>query len=150
MLSRMTLAAAIAFCAVAAAQAGEIKLHTWPTKLNVGRGWEIVTIPVTMDGEVYFNVTGSTLKLADVGSGTYEGSTNLRVSCNCGVVLTCSIVPNGAVPGEYSCSLASSTVDPPGGTVKLSVRLTNAHFETHTPGSNVQVATVQITVTTVP
>ncbi len=148
MLSRIAVSAAMIATAALSAQAGEIKIHDWPMACTAPDTLE-VEIPVTMDIQPYLRVWPTTIRLRQAGVGTYEGCQNLRMRCNCHfhVTLTCSITPTGAVPGQYSCSITSPVdIDPPGGSARLCVRLTDAQLQNQPPRYSVKVAVVKVTV----
>jgi len=146
MLSRTVFAASIAICAAVVTQAGEIKTHSWPTAFASQDGLDIASIPVTMDVQPFVSVSGGTIRLEPTDSQIYEGCRILRVLCNFPLAVRCSIIPTGDVEGQYSCSIANPYIDPPGGIVKLCVRLTDAQLENQLPRNNVRVAVVKMTV----
>jgi hypothetical protein len=138
--------AAVALLAVAA-QAGEIKQHSWPTTYVP---MEITEIPVTMDVGYWVAIKDQNklkIKLQQKSIHTYEGCTDMVVKCNFNIKLSCSIAKTGAINGKYSCSVSPTDVDAPGATVSVCAKLTEADLG-GTPGgtNNVQVATVTIRV----
>jgi len=130
-----------------AAPAGEIRTDYWPCALVPQ---EITTIPVLMDVGYWVEIVNQDafIKLKQITMNTYEGCTNLRVRCNADLIVNCSILPTGAVPGTYSCSISgSANVKCPGGTVTVCAKLKNPNLTSQPGGSvNVHVANVAITV----
>jgi len=138
--------AAVALLAVAA-QAGEIKQHSWPTTYVP---MEITEIPVTMDVGYWVAIQDQSklsIKLQQKSIHTYEGCTDMTVKCNFNIKLSCSISKNNAVPGDYSCSVTPTDINTGGGVATVCAKLVNANLGS-TPGgtNNVQVATVTIKV----
>lgn len=139
--------AAVALLAMTA-QAGEIKIHEWPTKFIEQ---ELGTIQVVMDVGYWIRIKDqdkNKIKLNQTDIHTYEGCTDIVVECNTNITLSASVSATGAVPGKYSVSkLDPANVDSPGGTVTLCVQLKEADL-TKTPGGskNVHVATVKLKV----
>ena len=138
--------AAVALLAVAA-QAGEIKYHSWPTTFVP---MEIAEIPVTMDVGYWVAIQNQgdlKIKLAQVNVHTYEGCTDMSVKCNFDVTLTCSIAAaeGNPVPGNYSCSITGGDINNGGGTATVCAKLTNADLSGTAGGTtNVKVANVTI------
>jgi len=136
--------AAVALLAVAA-QAGEIKYHSWPTTFVP---MEITEIPVTMDVGYWVQIKDQdklNIKLAQVNVHTYEGCTDMVVKCNFDLSLSCSISANGNIPGDYSCSINGADIPAGGATATVCAKLTNADLGGQPGGTtNVQVATVTI------
>ena len=138
--------AAVALLAVAA-QAGEIKQHSWPTTYVP---MEITEIPVVMDVGYWVAIQDQSklkIKLQQKSIHVYEGCTDMVVKCNFNVTLSCSIAKTGAIGGDYGCSVNPADIDAPGGTTTVCATLNKADLG-GTPGgtSNVQVATVTIRV----
>ncbi len=138
--------AAVALLAVAA-QAGEIKQHSWPTTYVP---MEITEIPVVMDVGYWVAIQNQAdlkIKLQQKSIHTYEGCTDMVVKCNFNVTLSCSIAKTGAIGGDYGCSVSPADIDAPGATTTVCASLNKADLG-GTPGgtSNVQVATVTIRV----
>jgi hypothetical protein len=125
--------------------AGEIKTRHWPMS-SILQACASVELPVTVNVGPFAAISPASVRLEQVGFQAYEGRRGLRVRCNFRLTLVCSVVPTGAVGGQYSCSIANPHIDPPGGTAELCVRLTDAQIENHPPGNNVRVAIVKVTV----
>lgn len=144
MLSRAGAVVVMATSMTLGVHAGDIRIDSWPTR-GPQDGSEI-TLPVTMDIGSYVVISPATIRLEQTGTRIYEGCCFLRVECNFRLALASSIIPTVAVKGQYSCSLAHSDVDPPGGTVKLCARLSEAEWRNRPPQRNVTVAIVKLTV----
>jgi hypothetical protein len=106
---------------------GEIKVHDWPCNF-VPQDVEACSIPVVLDVETapFCQVTGRSIQLRRTRPGTYEGCSTLTVRCNYSLTIRATVVPSGAVAGDYSASLTTTEFDPPGGVAALCVRLDNA------------------------
>jgi len=133
-----------------AAQAGEIKLHTWPCQLITQ---DLMTIPVTMDIGFWIRVKSQTkyvIKMSQTDIHTYSGCVTIPVECNFNATLSCSIAKytvNGDVSGTFTCSVTPSAITPGTTNVSVCASLTNANLLTMTGGANdVQVATVTLKV----
>lgn len=130
----------------AAAPAGEIKIHEWPTKFVPQ---EVTSIPVLMDIGFWMEIANQNakIKLVQIDMHTYEGCVDLKVRTNFNLTLSASITPTGAISGSYSCSIENPDVDVPGGDRTVCAKLKNANLGGQPGGSrNVQVATVTIRV----
>ncbi len=106
MTRTLLLSAAISLLLAVSGQAGEIKIHDWPTEYIPQ---EVATIPVVMDVGYYVQVMDQDklrIKLRQKSIREYEGCTDMVVRCNFDLTLSCTIVPTGAVSGDYSCSIA--------------------------------------------
>jgi hypothetical protein len=140
--------AAISFAALAASaiQAGEIKVHHWPTAFV---SQEVCDIPVLMDldGPLRVSVVGGPIRLRPLDSRTYEGCSPLLVRSSGNVHLSAQIIPTGAIGGDYSCSLSNPDIDAPLGFAILCAKLENAEFGgLHGPGPSVRAAVVKLSV----
>lgn len=141
------VAAAVAMLAVSA-QAGEIKVHSWPT------AWvkqELATIPVVMDVGYWVAVKDqwkNKITLTQVDTNKFSGCTNIKVEANFAVTLTCSISKTGPVDGNFSCDFGpgvnSVDIDPGATTVQVCAYLSNADLKNSNPEENVEVAQVKI------
>jgi len=149
MLKRSVLTVAVVTLLAVGAQAGEIKLHTWPTQFV---SVEVTSIPVVMDVGFWVRIKDQDklrIKLiqdeADIHK--FKGCTDMVVENNFNLVLSVSISATGAVPGDYSASIDPSNLPAGGGTVKVCATLTKADLS-KTPGNSkdVQVATVKVKV----
>jgi hypothetical protein len=147
-MARNTLFSVVVSSVLAlSAQAGEIKIHEWPTQYIPQ---EVATITVTMDVGFYVQIMDQDklrIKLQQKAIREYEGCTEMTVRTNFDMTLSCTIAGTGAVPGDYSCSISPADVDSPGGTVTVCAKLKNADLISVPGGaSNVHVATVTIKV----
>ncbi|UCD50320.1 MAG: hypothetical protein JSW27_22675 [Phycisphaerales bacterium] len=148
MVREMLRVLALAAFLASTARGGEIKIHNWPSKF-LSQEIPGCEIPVTMDVDVapMCRILGTPVKLLpDDVVGTFKGCGQLLVQCTHGVTLRHSIVPTGVVQGTYSASLSPSDFDAPGGSADLCVTLTDAQPGGYAGRTNVQVATVKITV----
>jgi hypothetical protein len=138
--------AAVALLAVVA-QAGEIKIHDWPTSYIPQ---ELTDIPVVMDVGYWVSIKDQDtlqIELDQKSIHTYEGCTDMVVECNFNISLSCSISSTGAVPGDYGCSVTPSDIDAGTATATVCASLTNANLSATAGGTqNVHVATVTIKV----
>ena len=134
----------------ASAHGGAIKFHDWPCQLFPQ---EIVTIPVVMDIGFWVKVKNQNakIKLSQVNINQYQGCADIQIQTNIDIELSCSIQPNGAVPGDWSCSVTPSMLEASGGTVELCAEVKKPDLS-KTPGgsTNVNVATVSLKVVPVP
>jgi hypothetical protein len=139
--------AALAMLAVTA-QAGTIKVHTWPTTFVAQ---ELATIPVYMDVGYYVEVKdqnkiGITLSQKTVKD--FEGCTDISVENNFALTLTCSISQDGPVGGTFKCDfgggVGSLDLEPGGNTVHVCAYLTGADVKNSSPTANVKVANVKL------
>jgi len=130
------------------ARGGEIKIHRWPTEF-IPQEIPGCEIPVTIDVDIAprLQILGTSIKLLPTNVvGTFKGCGYLLVQCNYSVTLRHSVVSTGVVQGTYTSSLSQTTFDAPGGISDLCVTLTDAQPGGYAGRTNVQVATVQITV----
>ena len=138
--------AAVALLAVAA-QAGEIKIHNWPTTFVPQ---ELTDIPVVMDVGYWVSIKDQDklqIKLTQKSIHTYEGCTDMTVQCNFNISLSCSISKTGAVPGDYGCSVSPTAIDAGTTTATVCASLNKADLGSTAGGTkNVHVATVTIKV----
>jgi len=141
------VAAAVAMLAVSV-QAGEIKVHTWPTTFVAQ---EICTIPVVMDVGYWIVVKdqgSNKITLTQIDTKNFKGCTNIKVENNFALTLTCSIAQDGPVGGSFSCDfgpgVGSVDLDPGANTVQVCAYLSNADMKNSNPKSNVKVANVKI------
>jgi hypothetical protein len=130
----------------AAAPAGDIKIHNWPSAFIPQ---EVTTIPVVMDVGLWVEIVKQdvTIKLHQINVHTYEGCIDLQVRTNFYLTLSTSIHATGAIKGVYTCWCNGANVDPPGGVTTICARLTDANLGGMPGGStNVHVATVVVKV----
>ncbi len=130
---------AVALLAVAA-HAGEIKSPQWPCTLTPQ---ELTTIPVWLDFQPWVwvkDVDKLVICLIRRSAYTYEGCVDVSFEAQASVNIKAEFIPNGVVPGKYTCWQDSSVLDPPGGTLKICVRLETE--PSPPPPTNVQVGTV--------
>ncbi len=73
------------------------------------------------------------LKLSQVGAGEYSGRIDVIVTSNVNLDLSCSLAlickegtSEPVVPGDYSCRVAPSALDAPGGQITIHVTVQNA------------------------
>jgi hypothetical protein len=127
-------------------QAGEIKTHNWPVQFVP---LEVAAYPVVMDVGFWMEILNQcdVIKLQQVTITRYEGCLDLQVRTNFNLLLSCTVVPTGAIGGIYTATLTNAAVNPPSGVVRLCVRLDNANLVGQPGGStNVHVATVTVRV----
>ena len=138
--------AAVALLAVTA-QAGTVKLHSWPCTFTPQ---VITTIPVLMDVGYWVQVTNqdAKIKLSQESIHTYRGCTTLHMKTNTKVAVSAEITKNGTVGGDYTATITSgSPVSLPGGDVEVCAQVANADLSGVAGGTtDHQVATVTIKV----
>ena len=135
MLKKSLFAVAVVALLAAVAPAGEIKLHDWPTSYIPQ---ELTDIPVLMDIGFWCYIKDQDklkIKLAqtqqtEAAKHNYEGCTDVTIQSNFDMKLSCSISKNGAVNGDYSCSVTPSTLSVGGGTVSVCAKITKAVLNT--------------------
>jgi hypothetical protein len=135
MLKKSLFAVAVVTLLAAMAPAGEIKIHDWPTSYIAQ---ELTDIPVLMDIGFWCYIADQDklkIKLAqtaqtEASKHNYEGCTNVAIQSNFNMKLSCSIASNGAVAGDYSCSVTPNTLSVGGGTVSVCAKLTKAQLGT--------------------
>jgi hypothetical protein len=129
-----------------AAQAGEIKVHQWPTTFIP---MEVASYPVIMDVGFWMEIVNQfeIIKLEQITIHKYQGCVDVKVKTNFNLLLSSKITPTGAVPGTYTASLTNAAISPPYGVADLCVTLEDANLTGQPGGSkNVHVATVVIRV----
>jgi hypothetical protein len=137
-----------------AAQAGEIKIHNWPTSYIPQ---EVTEIPVLMDIGYWVSIKDQDklkIKLQQKNIHEYEGCTDIKVSCNFELTLSTSIsqyvdpVSGAKIDGKYSSSVSPADLDPGlEQTATVCAKLIEADLSTITGGSkDVRVATVKVKV----
>ncbi len=136
MLKKSLFAVAVVALLAAMAPAGEIKLMSWPTGGFIPQ--ELTDIPVLMDiGYWVFIKDQDKLKIklsqtgsqgSNTGQHQYEGCTNVTVQCNFDLKLSCSIAGNGAIGGDFSCTVTPNTLPVGGGTVSVCAKLVKANL----------------------
>ncbi|MGE5297309.1 MAG: hypothetical protein ACM3VT_20995 [Solirubrobacterales bacterium] len=150
-MKRILIAVATALLAVSA-NAGEIKYHQWPT-MPVPQ--EVTTIPVTMDVGYWIRIKDQgalKIVLTQDSIHTYSGCTSMTVETNANVTFSASIAKvlkdgSAVVPGDYTASLSPANINPPGGTLSVCAKLTNADLSKVAGGSKgVHVANVTVKV----
>jgi hypothetical protein len=147
MAKKAILPILIAAALGAPAHAGEVKIHLWPVEFIPQ---EITEIPVLMDIGFFVRIDNQDdlrIKLLQVSIDEYEGCTDMSVTTNFDLTLSCKITPNGAVAGKYSCSILGADINAPRGTATVCAQLKDADL-TGVPGGtrDVRVATVTILV----
>ncbi|OHB65551.1 MAG: hypothetical protein A2Y76_12615 [Planctomycetes bacterium RBG_13_60_9] len=146
MLRRRLLVVASVVLLATAAQAGEIKVHQWPTQFVP---LEVTSYPVVMDIGFWMEVVNQfdVIKLTQITIHKYEGCIDVKVKTNFPLLLSCHITPTGAVSGTFTAVLTNAAISPPYGVAKLCVTLDNANLNMQPGGSkNVHVATVTLKV----
>ncbi|MEN6429014.1 MAG: hypothetical protein ABFE13_27005 [Phycisphaerales bacterium] len=134
---------AVALLAVAA-QAGEIKTHTW---ISSPVPQELATIPVWMEIQPWVRIKDLdklVIRLIRQSTTTYEGCIDLVCEARANVNISAEFMSNGLIPGEYSCRLSSPYLDAPGGTLSVCVKLKTQALP---PPTNVRVGTVIFRIT---
>jgi len=145
--------AAVTLLAVAA-QAGEIKIHNWPTSYIPQ---EVTEIPVLMDVGYWVSIKDQDklkIKLQQKNIHEYEGCTDIKVSCNFDLTLSTSIAAaknsegQVLVPGKYSSWVVSPDLGPGiEQTATVCAKLLEADLSKYQGGSkDVQVASVSVKV----
>ena len=131
-----------------AVQAGEIKVHEWPTQFIP---LEVTTYPVVMDIGFWMEIVNQfdVIKLSQVTIHKYEGCIDVKVKTNFNLLLSCSIAPTGTVAGTYTATLTDAAISPPYGVAKLCVKLENANL-TNVPGGSKNVHVASVTIRVVP
>jgi hypothetical protein len=135
MLKKSLFAVAVVTLLAAMAPAGEIKIHDWPTSYIPQ---ELTDIPVLMDIGFWCYIKDQDklkIKLAqtaqtEASKHNYEGCTDVTIQSNFDMKLSCSISKNGAVNGDYSCSVTPSTLSVGGGTVNVCAKIVKAQLGT--------------------
>jgi len=126
------------------AQAGDIETLKWPRSPIP---LELTTIPVLMDIQPWVRIKDLdklVIRLMRRTTDTYEGCVDVVCEARASVDINAEFLSNGLVPGEYSCSLSSSRLDVPGGTLNVCVKL---RTEATPPPANVQVGVVIFRIT---
>jgi len=153
------VAAALAMLAVAA-QAGEIKLYTWPQTTPENIKQELCQIPIYMDVGFWIkciNEDKNKITLTQKDYHTYEGCTTVNFQSNFNAVLSCELLTvagsnitfKTSGTGKSSCSLEPKTVDGNGvvAPVQVCVTLTEVDYSKVPGGTkNVLVAKCKISV----
>jgi len=127
-------------------QAGEIRTHDWPVQFIP---LEVASYPVVMDVGFWMEIVNQfdVIRLHPVTLVRYEGCIDVMVRTNFNLLMSCTIVPTGAVRGTYTAALTNAAVNPPSGTARLCVTLNNPNLTGQPGGStNVHVATVTVRV----
>lgn len=133
----------------ATAPAGELKIHFWPVAFIPQ---EITDIPVLMDVGFFVRIENQDnlrIKLQQVSIDEYEGCTEMKVTTNFDLTLSCKIAPNGAIPGQYSCSILGADINAPRGTATVCAELKDADL-TGVPGGSKDVRVATVTILVVP
>jgi hypothetical protein len=154
MLKKSLFAVALVAMVAVMAQAGEIKIHDWPTTTN----WDkeiITTVPVVMDVGYWVKIKDQDklkIKMAQNNVDEFEGCDNMTVQCNFDLNLYASIASNGEVGGSYSTYFQESTtatqpVNAGQTTVHICAKLHDAKLLDTIVTSELQVATITISVT---
>lgn len=144
---RLSVIASVVLLATVA-QAGEIKVHEWPSQFVP---LEVSSYPVVMDVGFWMQVVNQydVIKLEQVTIHKYKGCIDVKVKTNFPLLLSCSITPTGAVGGTYTATLTDAAIDPPYGVAKLCVTLDNADL-TSQPGGGKNVHVANVTIKVIP
>jgi hypothetical protein len=129
-----------------AASAGSLRIRSWPI---VYFPQEIANIPVVMDIGFWMDVITEpeTLKLLPVGPRTYKGCVDLQIRSNFNMIVTCSILSTGAVPGHYSCSPEQAYLEMPSSVVTVCAQVDDPELGNRPGGqTDVHVATIVVEV----
>jgi len=139
--------AALAMLAVTA-QAGVVKIHTWPTTFVAQ---ELATIPVKMDVGYWIEMKDQDKKVINLAQKTntsYEGCTEITVENNFALTMTCTIAGNGVVGGDFACDFGggvkSANLEPGTNKVNVCAYLTKAAIKGTAPAKGVHVANVKL------
>ena len=146
MLRQAWIAPLVAALLATAASAGPGRIRSWPI---VYFPQEIANIPVVMDVGFWMDVVTEpeTLKLLPIGPRTYKGCVDLQIRSNFNMIVSCSIVSTGAVPGQYSCSPEQAYVEMPSSVVTVCAQLDDPDLGNRPGGeTDVHVATIVIEV----
>jgi hypothetical protein len=124
--------------------------YNWPASYNAQ---DIAVIPVRMDVGFWIKVNGAKdlkLNLKQVEIHKYSGSVDVSITCNVNIKLSVSWSKDANVNlGGYSASAAvnPSILDAPGGTVTISLTLSNVDLSNLQGGQNcLQVGVVTLKV----
>ena len=141
------VAVAVAMLAVSA-QAGEIKVHSWPTTFVAQ---ELATIPVVMDVGYWVSVSNQSrnrITLEQIDTRNFSGCSTIRVENNFAITLTCSISRTGDVAGNYQCNFGpgvdSLDLDAGRNDIQVCAYLYGADMKYSNPDENVSVAEVKL------
>ena len=149
MLKKSLFAIAAVALLATAMQAGEIKIHNWPTGGFIPQEIPIL-IPVKMDIGYWVHIKDQdkvSIKMSQIDLHTYEGCDDMVVECNFNLTLSISIHPTGAVGGDYSKSISPADIDAPGGSTTVCATLKKAKLGDKPGGStNVHVANIKVKV----
>ena len=155
MLKKSLFAVAAVMLLAVMANAGEIKIHDWPTTYVPQ---EVCDIPVVMDIGFWINVRDQgdlVIELEQLGIREYEGCETITIDCNFDLTLSSSIVaePVGdpyLPDADYSTWINGADIDAGvGRTAEVCARVELGDLglgETTAGASGVQVATVTVKV----
>ncbi len=146
MLKKSLMVVALVAMLAGMTQAGELKLHSWPTKYVPQ---DLTVIPVKMDVGYWVRIKDQDkleIKMAQSSIHTYEGCKSFNVECNFNIALSTGISATGAVGGNYSSWITPTTLNAGGGTVEVCAKLTDANLNNTTGGSTAHVANVTVRV----
>ena len=121
MLKASAITVAVAALLATGVQAGEIKTHTWPVQFVF---LEITSIPVVMDIGYYIRIKDQDklkIKLVqdELDIHKFVGCVAMVVESNFNAVLSASITQTGAVIGDFTVSLDTSTANAGSTTVNV-------------------------------
>jgi hypothetical protein len=150
MLKKSLFVVATVALLAAAAQAGELKTHSWPKTEPQYIPQKVCDIQVIMDVGYWIDCTNQDdkLKLNQDGVHEYSGCLVIVMKSNFAATLSAEIAATGAIGGDYSVTKLDPANIPAGTTdVELCVKLANADLSGQAGGtSDVHVATVTIKV----
>jgi hypothetical protein len=150
MLKKSLFVVATVALLAAAAQAGELKTHSWPTTDPQYIPQKVCDIQVIMDVGYWIDCENQEdkLKLNQDGIHDYSGCLVIHMKSNFAAHLSAEIASTGAIGGDYSVTkLDPADIGPGSADVELCVKLENADLSGQAGGStDVHVATVTIKV----
>ncbi|UCG58452.1 MAG: hypothetical protein JSU70_02885 [Phycisphaerales bacterium] len=112
MLKKSLVAVALVAILGASVQAGHVKMYKWPGHWI----WDCVDlaeIPVYMKIGMYIEILDQDslrIIMQQDAWRQYSGCVTIRIKCNFDAVLSCRFESNGAIPGDYSCSINEEKV----------------------------------------
>jgi hypothetical protein len=140
MFKRVLIAVVVVAMLSASVQAGHVKQYDWP-RIWIYECLDICDIPVYMKIGMYIEILNqSSLKitLQQMEWKKYHGCTTIKIKSNFDAELSCKFVGNGAVPGDYSCSICEPLVP-------ATLSDTVAEREVCVEGKNVEIVHAQPT-----
>jgi hypothetical protein len=125
--------------------------YNWPAAYLMQ---DICVIPVKMDVGFWIKVNGCkdlVMKLSQVEIHKYSGTLDISIVCNVNIKLEASFTKGTGMPsmGTDFCTVTPSTLDAPGGTVVLALKIKDvdlAGFTSAQVGTCIQIGTVTLKV----